>query len=324
MRTRRKRLKLTAVLPSAITLLNGFFGFLAILIASYQPGLDFRFPLLPEINMSYPAICAWLIILSMVADGLDGGVARASGYTSKFGSQLDSLCDTVSFGVAPALLSYKMLAVELEQLRGAEFRFVNMTGRWVLFVAIFYAMCALTRLARFNVETTEDEASHMNFSGLPSPAAAGLVISLVLFHEKIAYDSIARMSFISASASAALERISLWAIPFALMLAGVLMVSRVTYPHVVNQLMRSKSPFPILILAIFVGMLAIWTIDVSLLLCFLSFFLYGLIRWVVKALKRKRRAGRADHTDRADHAERADHTDRADHTERADHTDRAD
>ena len=285
---KKKRLRFVAVLPSAITLLNGFFGFSAILIASHDPGLIFNFPLLPRGNLSYPAISAWLILLSMIADALDGTVARASGYTSGFGAQLDSLCDAVSFGAAPALLAYKMFAIELEHLRGNEVRFANLIGRWVLFAAIFYAMCALVRLARFNVETDEGESSHMVFSGLPSPAAAGLIVSLVLFHEEFASNFIIRLSFTESAVPRVIERVSLWVLPFALMAAGALMVSRIPYPHFVNRVLRSRKPFTLLPLTIFLVLFVMWTLHISLLLIFLIFCLYGIVRWLSRRRSKRR------------------------------------
>lgn len=282
------RLKFIAVLPSAITLLNGFFGFCAILIASNEPHLSYSFPLFPGGNLSYPTIAAWLIILSMVADAFDGSVARASGYTSPFGAQLDSLSDAVSFGVAPALIAYKMFAIKVAELRGNEARFANLISRWVLFAAIFYAMCALVRLARFNVETDDEEDSHMTFSGLPSPAAAGLIISLILFHEEFHSNFIVRMSLAGSGVPDALQRITMWSLPFALILTGMLMVSRVAYPHFINRMLRSRKPFTLLPLTIFLGLFIIWTIHISLLIVFLSFCLYGLIRWLIGKARRGR------------------------------------
>ena len=177
-----------------------------------------------------------------------------------------------------------MFAIKVAELRGNETRFANLISRWVLFAAIFYAMCALVRLARFNVESDEDEASHMNFSGLPSPAAAGLIISLVLFHEEFASASnfITRLSFASSPLPGIFETVSMWCLPFALILAGVLMVSRITYPHFVNQMLRSRKPFTLLPLMLFLGLFIVWTINISLLVVFIAFCFYGLIRWLIK------------------------------------------
>ena len=291
MKKKHRPIKFIAVLPSAITLLNGFFGISAILIASIEPGLRYHFPLISRINLSYLTLSAWMILLSMVADALDGSVARASGFSSDFGAQLDSLCDVVSFGVAPALLSYKLFASELADLYRDEFRFSNFFGRWVLFCALFYALCALVRLARFNVETDSDETSHMSFAGLPSPAAAGLIVGLVLFHEQFVSSPIIRLSFPGSALPEVFRSVSLWCIPFALLLTGLLMVSRIAYPHIVNHLLHRKKPFTVLVLMLFIGLFAIWNIHISLLLGFLLFCLYGVFLWLLKVCRHERESG---------------------------------
>lgn len=285
----RKPIRFIAVLPSAVTLLNGFFGVSAILVASIGQSMYNHFPLLSRVELSYPAVAAWMIILSMVADALDGSVARASGSSSAFGAQLDSLCDAVSFGVAPALLSYKLFSDELAQLGGDSSGYSNMAGRLVLFCAVFYALCALVRLARFNVETDADETSHMSFAGLPSPAAAGLVISLVIFREQFSSISIIRMSIAGTALSDALRGVTLWCIPAALLLTGTLMVSRVVYPHIVNHMLRRRKPFIVLALTMFIGLFAIWNIHISLLLGFLVFCFSGLVRKLVMIIRGRRK-----------------------------------
>jgi len=280
---KREPLKYIAILPSTITLMNGFFGFLSIIIASHEPGMRWQFPLLPQLNLSYISIAAWMIFLGMIADMLDGRIARMSGYTSSFGGQLDSLCDAISFGVAPAFLSCKLLALKIEALRNSGIGFSIFVSRWILFCAILFAMCAIVRLARFNVENDEDEAAHMNFVGLPTPAAAGLIISLALFHE----DFLAKFGMRFPGAAAVMEKIISWSIPFALFICGILMVTRITYPHAVNHLIRDKKPFPILILVIVVGLLAIWNIQLVLLAGFLGFILGGVAYTIGRTVKKK-------------------------------------
>lgn len=282
----KKPLKYIYIFPSAVTLLNGFFGFTAIMIASHEPGLRWQFPLIPSFTLSYPTISAWFILFGMVADALDGFVARASGMTSDFGAQLDSLCDAVTFGVAPAFLSYKMFASALLELHAKGFRWANITGRWVLFTAVVYAMCALVRLARFNVESDESAASHMNFAGLPSPAGAGLIVSLIIFHEDFLQPLRTRFPQ-SAPFALTLEKISLWVIPFVLVIAGVLMVSRITYPHLANQLLRSQKSFSSLIVVILCGLFAIWNFHIALVLGFFGFASYGFGHWAITTVKSK-------------------------------------
>ena len=103
------------------------------------------------------------IFLAMVLDSLDGRVARMTNTQSAFGEQMDSLSDMVSFGAAPALISYIWALKEL--------------GRWGWIAAFVYCACAALRLARFNVNTGVVDKRY--FQGLPSPAAAALVIGFI-------------------------------------------------------------------------------------------------------------------------------------------------
>lgn len=143
-----------AVYPSIVTLGNLFCGFLA--IAYIAEG------------RIIPA--AWLIFAGMVFDVLDGKVARLTKGSSDFGMQLDSLADMISFGVAPAFLAKVYITQDPSP--------VASRLAWIL--CLSYVVCAALRLARFNVETDHDEASHQYFKGLATPAAAGVVSSLVL------------------------------------------------------------------------------------------------------------------------------------------------
>jgi CDP-diacylglycerol--serine O-phosphatidyltransferase len=131
------------ILPSGLTLANLFCGIFAIVSASRghfdQAGL--------------------LVVLGGVADALDGRVARATGSGSRFGSELDSLVDIISFGLAPAMIMY--------------FAVMNQEG-WDWLVVFFYVACAAIRLARFNVEQAGRAKRY--FHGLPSPAA-GLTLA---------------------------------------------------------------------------------------------------------------------------------------------------
>jgi CDP-diacylglycerol---serine O-phosphatidyltransferase len=108
---------------------------------------------------------ALALIFAGICDMLDGRVARMANATSRFGAEYDSIADSVSFGVAPALLAFS--AGALQEL--------GWTG-WVL--AFLYAACAALRLARFNVSPGRYSG---RFEGLPSPAAAGMILSSVWF-----------------------------------------------------------------------------------------------------------------------------------------------
>ena len=138
-----------ALLPNLLTTLSLFSGFYSIV---------------SSINGHF-LHAAVAIIVAGVFDGLDGRVARMTGTTSKFGEQYDSLCDLVSFGVAPALMAYLWV--------------LQPYGRYGWLAAFLYVATTALRLARFN--SLIEETPKNVFVGLPCPAAAGMVATSVLF-----------------------------------------------------------------------------------------------------------------------------------------------
>ena len=166
-------------------------------------------------------LSGWLIFLAMVFDALDGHVARLSRTSSDFGAQLDSLCDVVTFGVAPGFLLVKMCP---------EFAVQNREAIWI--IAASFPACAALRLARFNVETGEDD-DHMHFSGLPSPAAAAAVAGFAILFYTLRKET---NDFDTTSIDLAIQNI----LPFFAAIVAALMVSRIPYPHVVNQAFRGN------------------------------------------------------------------------------------
>jgi len=267
---RKQRVKYIAVLPSLITILNGVFGFTAIVLASKADGGHVG-------GLSYYAAAGYMVLLAMFADMLDGRLARMSQSTSSFGGQLDSLCDLISFGVAPAFLMLKLVESRLELstvISG------GLLHRFIWLAALAYISCAAIRLARFNVENEENEAAHMSFMGLPSPAAAGVVISLVIFQQE---------QFRGADLLA-------YALPFITLGVAILMVSRVRYPHVVNVYLRGKKPFSYLIrVLLFLG-LVVWNMQIALVLIFGIFAGGSFAKWLYhKAMQQRGRF--ATHTE---------------------------
>jgi CDP-diacylglycerol--serine O-phosphatidyltransferase len=138
------------IVPSALTLGNLFFGLWAMVSAARG---DFM-------------TAAWLIVWAAIADTIDGRVARYTQTGSRFGEELDSLVDGISFGVAPALIMYHLF------LAGSQ---------WGWVAAFFYVTGAVIRLARFNVE----QAGHAKvaFHGLPSPSAGMLLATYYPFSQ---------------------------------------------------------------------------------------------------------------------------------------------
>lgn len=284
---KKRRLKYIAVLPSFITLMNGACGFMAIVFTSRSQAIGWSLPFIRSSYVTSFSLAGYMIFLAMIADMLDGRVARLTRTTSSFGGQLDSLTDAISFGAAPSFLMVKFVEFYLNDLRLEHIRLSILLGRAVFFSAILYVMCTIVRLARFNVENEEDEASHMNFSGLPSPAAAGIIVSLVIFHQQF----LRRIAGQTQGVFITLEKAVIFALPLITLFAGVLMVTRIRYPHAANQLLRGKKT-PLSLLAIFAsGLLIVWNIQLAMVAGFCGFALFGIFRWIFSGLFRKRQPG---------------------------------
>jgi CDP-diacylglycerol--serine O-phosphatidyltransferase len=265
---RKQRLRYITVLPSLVTLINGACGFASIVFASkigQDNGLNVYYAGFPFFKMA-----GYMIFFAMIADMLDGHLARLSQSTSSFGGQLDSLCDVISFGIAPAFLMLRVVETNLTFSPIVDI-FIY---RFLWLVAAIYFSCAAIRLARFNVENEEDESHHMTFSGLPSPAAAGAVASLIILNQEFTmkiqedwrlYLQIGHTFII-------------YILPFATLLAGSLMVSRIRYPHVVNQYLKGKKPFSYLIKAVGIIVIVIWYFEIALVVVFWSFALSGILK----------------------------------------------
>jgi CDP-diacylglycerol--serine O-phosphatidyltransferase len=278
-RVRRQRLKYITVLPSLVTILNGVCGFAAIAFAS-RGNKDLFYH---NFHESAFALAGYMILLAMIADMLDGRLARMSRSTSSFGGQLDSLCDIISFGVAPAFLMLKILEYKLAGL--AEFNpvFTSFLQRFIWLAAAAYISCAAIRLARFNVENEEDESAHMSFLGLPTPAAAGVLVSLVIFHQ----ETLPELSAKNSQAYLICENIIMYALPFLMLGVAVLMISRIRYPHILNQYIKGKKPFAHLIrVLLFLGLI-IWSRQAALVLIFCGFAASGFSKWFYYKILKK-------------------------------------
>ena len=203
--------------------------------AKPSPKLDSLRELLQSIDPTHNLmLCGGLIFLAMIFDMFDGQVARLARVTSDFGAQLDSLCDVVSFGVAPAILLVKLCP---------QFAEIHREAIWC--IAALFASCAAMRLARFNVETDEED-DHCWFEGLPSPAAAAVIASFAMFSYTLRNEFNAGKELY--------EQFDWWMqrlLPLGALAIGLMMVSRIPYPHVVTQLLRGQKSFPQLVTIVF-------------------------------------------------------------------------
>ncbi len=143
------------ILPSALTLANLFFGLWAVVAASRHLFMQ----------------SAWLIVWAALFDTFDGRVARYTQTGSRFGEELDSLVDAISFGVAPALIIYHLFLTD---------------GTWGWTASFFYVTTAVIRLARFNIE----QAGHAKavFHGLPSPSAGITLATYYPFSQTVFFN----------------------------------------------------------------------------------------------------------------------------------------
>lgn len=248
-----KRLKHIGLLPTLVTLGNIICGFAAVIFAARSMVAG----ALKQIELSSDLfqVSCWMVIVAMVFDALDGRVARMTGSASKFGAELDSLCDAVSFGLVPAFLAY----VTIDACGGIVPRKVAVV------ICGVYAACAVLRLARFNVETTLDEEAHMSFRGLPSPAAAGVVVSLALLRDHLAGSKTADAIVLC--------------LPFAVLGSGIAMISNVRYVHLVNKLLRGQHRFARMAEVVLVALMAAMEPVVTLALAFCGYAMSGPILW---------------------------------------------
>jgi CDP-diacylglycerol--serine O-phosphatidyltransferase len=221
------------VLPNLITTANMLCGFYAII---------------QSIKGEYLR-SAYAIVAAAVFDLLDGRVARMTRTTSQFGAEYDSLCDLVSFGIAPALLLYLWALAPFERFG------------WL--AAFFFACCGALRLARFNVQANIHEKAY--FQGLPIPMAAGIVASSVLAFEDLSLQA----------------GRSDWLFAMTLVL-GVVMVSSFRYRSFKDLDFRHRLPFHYLVVGLAILIAVAWRPEVMLFLLFLSYALLGAIFGILR------------------------------------------
>ena len=208
------------------------------------------------------ALC---IMLAMLCDVMDGMIARLTKSTSAFGKEFDSLADLVSFGVAPAVMVYRQ---SLAAYDGVEWQGFGHLG---FLICVVYAGCAALRLARFNAHS---DAEQRSFVGLPSPAAAGVIIS---------YFMLVETAMLPASVSLATTR---WILPVVTALMGIMMVSTIRYPAPAKTLLKRAHGFYIFAAAACLIALMIASRGATLFVLFNGYALLGVVR-----LFRTRRAG---------------------------------
>lgn len=288
-RRARRRVPSVAVIPTLITLGNLVAGFAAIHYAA-KP-LDTAGPW----GWSSLTVAGALIFVGMLCDAIDGSVARLTRSTSDLGAQLDSLCDLVTFGVAPAFMMLQLashylagpVTGEAAVIVGPE---ADVTFAKILWgVAATYVCCAGLRLARFNVETPSSAvADHMIFRGLPTPGAAGAIASLIVLHQHWLHVEIAD----PAEPPLALARWTALGIPLVALACAFAMVSSLPYIHVINRYAGGRRSFGYVARLVIPIVLAMWWLQETLALAFTAYALSAPIRYGPTIVRRWRRGER--------------------------------
>ena len=264
-------------LPNLMTAGNLFCGFAAV-IKCIQARLltDSGEYALLHPNLSWTTLythAVWLILAAVIFDSLDGRLARMGGRTSLFGAEFDSLADVVSFGVTPALMVFFLILAPRE-----EYQWFRELG-WL--IAFIYLLCGAVRLARFNVITNPllhraEAESSKDFVGLPIPAAAGTVASLVLL-------------LLNLTANAKELRQWTLALPLLLMLVSFLMVSTVRYPSFKQVNWEMKARLRTAVLA-FIIAAVVWRLhELSVIYLFLGYIIYGLFAHYQRGVRHAQR-----------------------------------
>lgn len=222
--SRAKRFRHLSILPNVFTSLNLVCGYFSIIATANQEFLA----------------AGWLIVLAVLCDILDGRMARLADVTSKFGAELDSLADLVSFGVAPAFLVFS--------------RYLSENLIFGMVVSGLFVLCGALRLARFNITPPSGKDV---FEGLPIPAGAGILCTLTII--ELQFFRIFIPDFF---------------IPAVVLLTSFLMVSTIEYPAMKKS---KKTGFQRQVLVMLVLGALIVNTPLTLFLVSWGFAAYGLI-----------------------------------------------
>src|SRR5437016_4888626 len=245
--TDRPRNRSVIILPNGFTLASLFFGVFAI-VAATRSEFD---------------TAGLYVVFGGVCDALDGRVARATGTGSRFGSELDSLVDAITFGLAPAMIMY--------------FAVLNRNG-WDWIFSFIFTACAVIRLARFNVEQAGRAKKY--FHGLPSPAAGMTLATYYWFSQTSLYNQTVLGDL---NWTTGLRGIML--------VLAFLMISNVSYPAVPSVGFRKISEIlgTLAVIATFIGVLFLRKeFYFPALICYV---LYGLAKTVIFGLLDRRPRG---------------------------------
>jgi CDP-diacylglycerol--serine O-phosphatidyltransferase len=264
MRSRIRRLKTLPVLPTLLTAGNLASGITAILCAAH--------------NMLEAG--AIMVFVAMVCDMLDGKVARMTKTDGPFGAELDSLSDVVSFGVAPAILMHRLVLGEPGVFDHGQ--------RLLWFITVFYPVMAAIRLARYNVEHSEEATPY--FRGLPSPGAAALVCAWIILHQH--QDVLPSLPVGVTYKYTGLMQLDAfrWIVIAVTTVSALLMVSTIHFAHVGNTMFGRLGFRQLIVIIMLVSVLVLYP-PYFLVVVTTGYVLYGIVA-AVPGMWRTWQAGR--------------------------------
>jgi len=230
------------LLPNIFTTTNLFFGFYSILASTK--------------GNFYNA--AFVIVLAIILDALDGRIARMTNTMSQFGAEYDSLADLVAFGVAPAILAYYWTLYAY--------------GKWGLVAAFLFVACGALRLARFNVQIGIVESRV--FNGLAIPAAASVVATCVMLYFYIGGTGKYQNIFVMA----------------VIVTLALLMVSNVKYYSFKDLNFFSRKPFMSFVLIVIIMIIVYVETEITLFTFSIGYVLSGPVWWLLRHGKKATKA----------------------------------
>lgn len=226
------------LLPNLVTTGNLFFGFYSVIYAMKG---DFTHS-------------AYAIVAAAVFDLMDGRLARLTRSTSKFGAEYDSLCDLISFGMAPALLLYLWA--------------LQPFGRLGWLACFFFLACGALRLARFNVQSHVVEKAY--FQGLPIPMAAGIVASSVLAVRELEVPAAGNIGILIMT-----------------FLLAFVMVSTFRYRSFKDLDLKERLPFKYLVIGVGIIFIVALRPEVNLFILFMTYATLGAVFGILRLGRKK-------------------------------------
>ena len=227
------------LLPNILTTANLFCGFYAML-ASMQGGYE---------------LASIVLVVAMILDSLDGRIARMTNTMSKFGAEFDSLADLVTFGVAPAILTYSWA--------------LSAYGKWGWLVAFLFVVCGALRLARFNIQIGIIEGRV--FNGLPIPGAASVIATGVMLYFYLGGEG----------------KYHDFPILMATVVLALLMVSNIKYYSFKDLNFFSRKPFMSFVLIVIIMIIVAAEPQVTLFIFSVGYCLSGPSWWLIRYCRTK-------------------------------------